>query len=634
MKMNLLKSAVILASTSQTLAFTPVPLATSKELKNQESYLLSLDKELVNSARVEFDLGLIDEGLGDHKAAIVHFEKARKLKPYKLAPYLHLYHQYIYKKDEVSLKNLLTIAEKELTPSDYEVLLEKYNDHVARNNYLKINKAYNLLKEKKYEEALKISRELYKENAKDPFILLYLAQAHEALGHPKRAIKYYHKAYRQQRSWHHLKFKVVQLHAQIKEYHQAIKELKKLLKAEPHNAYYYNYLAYLYNVVGEVDDSIQVQKQNLRFNQGNLAAYHNLERMLMQTEKEDDVLAYIEKALVKFPQDQELLASKITILIRQHRYFEALEESKKLTNKDQFSDILKEKTGVKIHGYVSDDEFSSRYPQSTSFNRDFETLTWRLVADKPLKGGHQLGAHVGQDIESETVRLTGVENFKVFKDSLGLRYSYKQDQNEVRVNIVETLFDDRSTGGAQLKTENKLEGLVFGRLHFGDFFTTASVGKDHYIERSTTEAVIKDLNLINASQNYQMNPYARFFLTQSFYDYEEQKDFFEYGAGLDYWLWGEVLLSNSINRRVSLEETTNYHLQVYHERRLHQRYSVGLLYDFDCDFNTDIISHRLDLTQRLHFNNLDLSLGLYGQKYYSASKDHDKGFVFSFSTTI
>lgn len=624
-------------------------------------YLLQkLSSEFPNSPEVSYDKGLIYSGLGNKKKAQVAFENALKKNPTFYPAYESLVDNFLVNSEFKSARALLKSGREYLNKEHIRYLEKQVEDGEQRNKDNQINGAYSLLVKGRYRAALKVLQTLEKsffneyykgisyfklnENAnalrhlkeaskffpENSNLLFYLAETHKRLNNIELAIKNYKSLLNKNKKFNYLGYEIAQLYERRGRYLEAIHFTEVALQSRPYNFRYHAYLGYLFYREGRLQSSITEYQKAISYNKNDIESYHSLERIFLSLKDYKKAEQLINKGLLKYPDDAELLMSKAYFLSQRADYSQAIKIAKKIKNEKSrdFLKGLQANRSVKVNLFFSKDDYNTKVIADNFYDKNYITEVKKIAVQAPFANGHQVMLSFNSDTEKRFTASTEKLDYAILRKDAGLSYQYENSLTNFQFKLSKVDFSNEGQSATKELTskQDKIEVFSFGKYSLNNLSILGSIYKTHYVLDGVGSISIGNVDQYLLSQRYQYNRQLTFFANQMVNNYDKIEDYREFRAGIDVWMFDTFLIESSLAQIKSAINDTNFRLLLYKEIHIGKKYKLGSTYTFSNDLKGHNLFHRILISNKFELSKLKISFDVFGQKNYASSNDEDLGF--------
>lgn len=209
-----------------------------------------------------------------------------------------------------------------------------------------------------YQEAVKAYSQALDLQPENPEILSEIAEGLAVMGNQLDAITFYKKAIKIQPSNLALKAKLGRVYISKKEIKTAYDLFAEIYSTDSSNVYWNKQLAYCSFQVGNRKQAIRLYEKVLEANPRDYGTYSNLIHTYSRDKEPNQILETIDKGLLQFPGDAELILERANFYFRTRNYEPAMKnyESYFAANGDSIYEIV---LNYAISTYFSKDETKS-----------------------------------------------------------------------------------------------------------------------------------------------------------------------------------------------------------------------------------------------------------------------------------
>jgi tetratricopeptide (TPR) repeat protein len=195
----------------------------------------------------------------------------------------------------------------------------------SKSPYLKIQKAYELARQNKFDEALELAYEIEKEKPQDPEVLLLLGKLYAALKKNSQAIKYLNLAIKHdpyQEEAYHLLARQYLLTDQTE---KSMQLMRRLVEVNPESSQAYFFLGSLYaNKYKNYPKAISAFKNILAINPGDIRILRLIADIKIEQKKLTEAISYLEKIFEINPNNSDPLIEVAMLYYEMKRIDDAI----------------------------------------------------------------------------------------------------------------------------------------------------------------------------------------------------------------------------------------------------------------------------------------------------------------------
>jgi tetratricopeptide (TPR) repeat protein len=354
----------------------------------------------------------------------------------------------------------------------YAEALSKIDQQISQNPtyqmYFKKGVVFGNLQ--KYQEAVKAFSEALKFQPDDVEIISEIAEDLSILGNHQDAITYYKKAINIEPHNLALKAKLGRVYISKKEIKKAWELFSEIYAIDSTNVYWNKQFAFCSFQVGKRLQAVHLYEKVLDANPRDYGTYSNLIHSYSREKEPDKILATIDKGLLQFPGNAELILEKANFYFRTRNYEPAMNEFENYFTADGDS-IYEIVMNYAISTYFSNDEkkamkilgnlyranpndlfvmyyMSLCYKKMNDYENAEKYMQWAIDMSTPSyvpEMYHHLGQILGQQ--------------RKFKESIAAL----QKSNELDPTNVEALFEIATT--YEEFNSNKTLALNYYRIY-------------------------------------------------------------------------------------------------------------------------------------------------------------------------
>jgi len=354
----------------------------------------------------------------------------------------------------------------------YDEALAKIEQQISQNPtaqiYFKKGVVFSNLQ--KYQEAVKAFSEALKFEPGNIEIITELAEDLSILGNQHDAITYYKKAINIEPNNLALKAKLGRVYISKKEIKKAFELFTEIYAIDSTNVYWNKQFAFCSFQTGKRLQAVHLYEKVLEANPRDYGTYANLIHSYSREKEPEEILATIEKGLLQFPGNAELILERANFYFRTRNYEPAMNEFEKYFTADGDS-IYEIMMNYAISTYFSKDEIKAMkildnlyranpndlfvmyymslcYKKKGDYGNAEKYMQWAIDMSTPgyvAEMYHHLGQICGQQ--------------RKFKESIAAL----QKSNELDATNVEALFEIATT--YEEFNSNKTLALNYYRLY-------------------------------------------------------------------------------------------------------------------------------------------------------------------------
>jgi len=354
----------------------------------------------------------------------------------------------------------------------YDEALAKIEQQISQNPtaqiYFKKGVVFSNLQ--KYQEAVKAFSEALKFEPGNIEIITELAEDLSILGNQHDAITYYKKAINIEPDNLALKAKLGRVYISKKEIKKAFELFTEIYAIDSTNVYWNKQFAFCSFQTGKRLQAVHLYEKVLEANPRDYGTYANLIHSYSREKEPEEILATIEKGLLQFPGNAELILERANFYFRTRNYEPAMNEFEKYFTADGDS-IYEIMMNYAISTYFSKDEIKAMkildnlyranpndlfvmyymslcYKKKGDYGNAEKYMQWAIDMSTPgyvAEMYHHLGQICGQQ--------------RKFKESIAAL----QKSNELDATNVEALFEIATT--YEEFNSNKTLALNYYRLY-------------------------------------------------------------------------------------------------------------------------------------------------------------------------
>jgi len=354
----------------------------------------------------------------------------------------------------------------------YDEALAKIEQQISQNPtaqiYFKKGVVFSNLQ--KYQEAVKAFSEALKFEPGNIEIITELAEDLSILGNQHDAITYYKKALKIEPNNLALKAKLGRVYISKKEIKKAFELFTEIYAIDSTNVYWNKQFAFCSFQTGKRLQAVHLYEKVLEANPRDYGTYANLIHSYSREKEPEEILATIEKGLLQFPGNAELILERANFYFRTRNYEPAMNEFEKYFTADGDS-IYEIMMNYAISTYFSKDEIKAMkildnlyrvnpndlfvmyymslcYKKMGDYGNAEKYMQWAIDMSTPgyvAEMYHHLGQICGQQ--------------RKFKESIAAL----QKSNELDPTNVEALFEIATT--YEEFNSNKTLALNYYRLY-------------------------------------------------------------------------------------------------------------------------------------------------------------------------
>jgi tetratricopeptide (TPR) repeat protein len=209
-----------------------------------------------------------------------------------------------------------------------------------------------------YQDAVKVFSEALKLQPDNPEIISEMAEDLSILGNNKDAITYYKKAVNLEPSNLTIKAKLGRVYISKKEIKLAYDLFAEIYATDSNNVYWNKQFAYCSFQVGKRKQAIHLYERVLEANPRDYGTYSNLIHTYNREKEPNQILSVIDKGLIQFPGDAELILERANFYFRSRNYEPAMKnfEAYFAASGDSIYEIV---LNYAISSYFSKDEIKA-----------------------------------------------------------------------------------------------------------------------------------------------------------------------------------------------------------------------------------------------------------------------------------
>jgi tetratricopeptide (TPR) repeat protein len=242
----------------------------------------------------------------------------------------------------------------------YDEALSKIDQQISQNPtyqmYFKKGVVFSNLQ--KYQEAVKAFSEALKFQPDNVEIISEIAEDLSILGNQQDAITYYKKAINIEPHNLALKAKLGRVYISKKEIKKAWELFSEIYAIDSTNVYWNKQFAFCSFQVGKRLQAVHLYEKVLDANPRDYGTYSNLIHSYSREKEPDKILATIDKGLLQFPGNAELILEKANFYFRTRNYEPAMNEFENYFTADGDS-IYEIVLNYAISTYFSNDEIKA-----------------------------------------------------------------------------------------------------------------------------------------------------------------------------------------------------------------------------------------------------------------------------------
>ena len=192
------------------------------------------------------------------------------------------------------------------------------------NADLYFKKGFILSSLQNYQDAVKAFSEALQLQPENPEILSEMAEDLSILGNNKDAISYYKRAIKLDTTNLALKAKLGRVYISKKEIKPAYDLFTEVYATDSNNVYWNKQFAYCSFQVGKRKQAIHLYEKVLEANSRDYGTYSNLIHTYNREKEPNQILSVIDKGLIQFPGDAELILERANFYFRSRNYEPAM----------------------------------------------------------------------------------------------------------------------------------------------------------------------------------------------------------------------------------------------------------------------------------------------------------------------